>query len=99
MSRRLPSKPRWSAAMAILIGAPALSRQHLLFQAILDERAELAGEFLVEPDVAADGVLDVALGVEGGDLGGGRGDEGGDGAGVALAHGVDDVGLVDQLDR
>jgi len=67
-------------------------------EASFDERVELAGEGLVEGDVAADGVLDVVFGIKGEGFVGGGGDEGDDGLGVGAGHGEDDIGLVDEFD-
>jgi len=58
----------------------------------------LGGEAVVEFLISADGVFDIAFGVEVFELFGGRGDHGGDRAGVAAGHGEDEVGLVDEFD-
>jgi hypothetical protein len=55
----LASYPRWSEATAIFI-----SGQHFLVQPLVDQLHHLPRELLVEREVAADRVVDVAGGVE-----------------------------------
>src|SRR5207249_3959251 len=64
-------------------GAKKESRQRSFFQSLFDERLQLSSQRLVEIQIAADGVVDVAIGIESDHFFGGGRNQCDDGLGVA----------------
>src|SRR3954470_12281583 len=65
---------------------------------LCNEPGHFLSQGLIEPQVAADRVVDVAIGIKGRGLFRCPGHEGRDGGGVGAAHRVNAIRLVDQLD-